>query len=107
LLANIDPSSGVRLLGISASNFAPSAGGDAGEQLTFDDLRDASEGAVSRAHDAGWEVAEQTIDAIRGRFGQTVIGPASSVGARGLRVVRRGQQQWGPDQPPPSNEKGR
>ena len=43
-------------------------------------------------------MAEETVDAIRNRFGLAAIGPASAVGARGLRLVRRGAQQWGPDQ---------
>ncbi len=37
------------------------------------------------------------IDAIRERFGSTSIGPASAVSARGLRLARKGAQQWGPD----------
>jgi hypothetical protein len=41
--------------------------------------------------------ASETIDAIRERFGNTAIGPASSVTADGLVVVRPGRQQWGPD----------
>lgn len=44
------------------------------------------------------EAAETTVDAIRERFGKSAIGPASAVGDRGLRVVRKGAQQWGPDQ---------
>jgi hypothetical protein len=40
------------------------------------------------------------IDEIRDRFGSAAIGPASSITQRGLRVVRKGAQQWGPDQHP-------
>jgi hypothetical protein len=56
--------------------------------------------------------ASGAIDAIRERFGTAAIGPASTVSpgpgsARGLRVVRTGAQQWGPDQqPPPTDEPG-
>ena len=39
------------------------------------------------------------IDEIRDRFGSAAIGPASSITARGLRVVRKDAQQWGPDDP--------
>lgn len=90
LLEAVDPTPGVRLLGVSASGF-----GDPAEQLTLDDLL---EGSPSEQHE--WQAAEETIDAIRSRFGSGAIGPASAVGDRGLRLVRRGAQQWGPDQQP-------
>jgi hypothetical protein len=48
-----------------------------------------------------WQAAESTVDAIRSRFGGAAIGPASAVEPRGLRVVRRGAQQWGPDRRDP------
>ena len=44
-----------------------------------------------------WQAAEQTVDAIRERFGSAAIGPASAVSRKGLRLVRKGAQQWGPD----------
>ena len=81
LLRALDVSPGVRLLGVSTSNFAPPS-----EQLSL--LDEPAE--PSRTAD--------TIDEIRGRFGSSAIGPASSIGDRGLRVVRPGAQQWGPDQ---------
>jgi len=87
LLEAVDPSPGVRLLGVSASNF-----GDVAEQLSLDQLM-----ADAPADDQEWQAAEETIDAIRNRFGSGAIGPASAVSARGLRLVRRGAQQWGPD----------
>ncbi|MGB8860489.1 MAG: DNA polymerase IV [Ilumatobacteraceae bacterium] len=88
LLEAVDPSAGVRLLGVSASNF-----GEAAQQMTLDDLFDAAP-----ADESEWQVAEETIDAIRTRFGSSAIGPASAVRGDGLRLVRRGAQQWGPDQ---------
>ena len=87
LLAAIDPAPGVRLLGVSAANFGPPA-----EQLTLSDLL--TDGPTPAAE---WQAAEQTVDAIRSRFGAAAIGPASAVGRRGLSIVRRGAQQWGPD----------
>ncbi|HRC46191.1 MAG: DNA polymerase IV [Actinobacteria bacterium] len=87
LLHAIDPSAGVRLLGVSASNF-----GDVTQQLTLDDLL-----ASAPAAEQEWHAAEETIDAIRTRFGSSAIGPASAVEADGLRLVRRGSQQWGPE----------
>jgi DNA polymerase IV len=92
LLANIDPSPGVRLIGVHSSNFAEPA-----EQLTLDDLFETSDHAPA----TDWTDASAAIDAIRERFGSTAIGPASTVslgGSRGgLRLVKRGAQQWGPD----------
>ena len=90
LLQAIDASPGVRLLGVSASNFALGS-----QQLSLDDLLD---DRLDDEHQ--WLLAEETVDAIRRRFGTTAIGPASAVSDRGLRVVRRGAQQWGPDEPP-------
>jgi len=86
VLEAIDPSPGVRLLGVSGSNLgAPST------QLSFDDLDET-------VPDVG--ATTDTVDAIRTRFGDAAIGPASAVAAGKLRTVRRGAQQWGPDQEP-------
>ena len=90
LLDAIDPSPGVRLLGVSASNFTTES-----HQLSLDDLL---EDRLDDHHQ--WQLAEETIDAIRKRFGTGAIGPASAVGDHGLRLVRRGAQQWGPDEAP-------
>jgi len=80
LLAAIDPSAGVRLLGVSTSNF-----GSGSHQLSLDDVLE------DRVDDEeNWRLAEDTIDAIRKRFGAAAIGPASAVGEQGLRLVRRG-----------------
>ena len=76
----VKSSAGVRLLGVSASNF-----GDVTQQLTLDDLL-----ASAPAAEQEWHAAEETIDAIRTRFGSSAIGPASAVEADGLRLVRRG-----------------
>jgi DNA polymerase IV len=83
LLSALDLTSGVRLLGVSTSNFATPS-----QQLSLLDA------APETSRTAG------AIDQIRERFGSAAIGPASSIGARGLRVVRKGAQQWGPDQTP-------
>ena len=95
LLQAIDASPGVRLLGVSVSNFTASA-----HQLSLDDLLNGST-TSSLDDDHQWQLAEETVDAIRKRFGTTAIGPASAVSDRGLRVVQRGAQQWGPDEPAP------
>ncbi|MEX2625920.1 MAG: hypothetical protein WD225_03490, partial [Ilumatobacteraceae bacterium] len=82
MAAAVDPTPGIRLVGVSGSNLGP-----ANVQLS---LLDAA---------AEPQAAPRAIDAIRARFGADAIGPASAVDGRGLRVVRRGTQQWGPDDP--------
>lgn len=89
LLHALDTSPGVRLLGVSGSNF-----GDRAQQLSLlDDPGTRSESSRSAA----------AIDQIRDRFGSNAIGPASSMSDGGVRVVRKGAQQWGPDQRSPAD----
>lgn len=83
LLELVDPAQGVRLLGLSVSGLSA----DSSKQLTFDE---ATSGP-------GWQEADRMIDEIRARFGDDAIGPAISAGPDGLRLKRRGNQQWGPD----------
>jgi DNA polymerase IV len=80
LLAQVDPSPGVRLLGVSLSQL------DDGSvrQLSLDDVGGQQ-----------WGPATEAIDAIRQRFGDDAILPAAMTG-RGTK--KRGEQQWGPDQ---------
>ena len=82
LLREVDPTPGVRLLGVTGSGLVEAAG----RQLSFDD-----------AEGPDWHDASGAVDAIRERFGDGAIGPASAVDRRGLRVKRRGDGQWGPD----------
>ena len=91
VLDGVDPSPGVRLLGVSGSNLgAPVA------QLSFDDV---AETAADR------HAATDALDAIRHRFGNSAIGPASSISGGRLRRVERGSQQWGPDRPDASTDR--
>ncbi len=81
LLAQIDVSPGVRLLGVGASGLVEASA----RQLSFDD--------ETPAHDA----AEQVTDEIRNRFGPSAIGPAVAIRAdQGLRSPSDGDQHWGP-----------
>lgn len=95
LLADVDVSAGVRLLGLSVSNLVT----DAPRQLRLDGTTDDDVG-----HDVEWSEATRTIDKIRERFGADAIGPASlvrgEVGRSRLAPLRRGEQQWGPDVSP-------
>jgi len=88
LLDGVDPTVGVRLLGLSVSQL----GAHSAQQLMFDD-------AETEA-DRGWDRAESAIDAVRARFGPASLGPASLAGPNGLRLTRRGAQQWGPNAAP-------
>jgi DNA polymerase-4 len=98
LLRGVPLHLGVRLLGVSVSNFAQAA-----EQLSFDQLLahagSAGAGNAERVSPimSDWTSATGAIDAIRDRFGTTSIGPASAMSATGLRLARKGAQQWGPD----------
>jgi DNA polymerase IV len=81
LLEQIDPSSGVRLLGVSVTNLAD----DGARQLSLEEVEQ-----------SGWDDASKAVDDIRRRFGDDAIVPATLRGPEGIRVKRRGDQQWGP-----------
>jgi len=81
LLDGIDPTPGVRLLGVHVSHLADHGA----RQLSLDDVDAPS-----------WDDATDAIDAIRARYGADAIGPASLADATGLRLKRQGDQQWGP-----------
>ncbi|MGH9136151.1 MAG: DNA polymerase IV [Acidimicrobiales bacterium] len=81
LLAAVDPSSGVRLLGVGVSNLVHGAP----VQLSLDD-----DGAGDLTR---WGDATAAVDAVRERFGSDAVLPATVVG-RGVK--HRGDQQWGP-----------
>ncbi len=85
MLAKVDPTPGVRLLGVGVSGIAKTT---AGEQLSFEDL-------VGDNLDR--REAEAAVDSIRDKFGDDAIGPASTLRAGGLAPKRRGGQQWGPN----------
>jgi DNA polymerase-4 len=79
LLAGVDPSSGVRLFGLSVAQLSD----DAAHQLTFDEVET-----------TGWTGATRAVDEIRDRFGDAAIVPATLAGQR---PKRRGDTQWGPE----------
>ena len=87
LLAQVDSSNGVRLLGVSVSGLA--AGG--ARQLSLDW---AGEGGAPAG--PGWAQASRAVDEVRSRFGEAAVGPAALLDERGVGVRRKGDQQWGP-----------
>jgi DNA polymerase-4 len=81
LLERVDPTPGVRLLGIHVSQLVDQAA----RQLSLDDVEAPS-----------WADATGAVDAIRARYGADAIVPATLAGPDGIKVKRRGDQQWGP-----------
>jgi len=79
LLGGVDPTAGIRLLGVSVAQLAAGAP----HQLSFDELTG-----------PGWTGATQAVDEIRARFGDAAIVAASLAGRK---PKRRGDAQWGPD----------
>ena len=88
LLARIDPGPGVRLLGVAVTGLAVGGGRQLRFDLDLDGGREPSSGSRSGADDA--------VEAIRGRFGDAAIGPATLLADDGLALRRRGAAQWGP-----------
>jgi len=81
LLEGVDAGPGVRLFGVAVSGLEH----DRPRQLSLE---------VDAA--PGWHEASQAVDAVRRRFGDAAVGPATLAGASGLQVKRAGDTQWGP-----------
>jgi DNA polymerase-4 len=84
LLDSVDPTGGVRLLGVSVTGLV-----DGGTRQLALELDGAD-------HDR-WDRASGAIDGIRERFGTDAIAPAALADGDRVRVDRRGAQPWGPD----------
>jgi DNA polymerase-4 len=80
LLAAVDHSPGVRLLGVSVSGLV--------EREAFQPTLDSAA--------PGDEAVARAVEDIRRRFGAVAVGPASLLAPGGLELRRRGDQQWGP-----------
>jgi DNA polymerase-4 len=102
LLEKIDPTIGVRLIGISVSGFVEPVeqlsllnfGGDGSDQSV-------AEGRTTADLERDWSPASQAVDEIREKFGRDAISPASSITAVGRRVL--GQSPWGPGEEKPGD----
>jgi DNA polymerase-4 len=84
LLEAVDPTPGVRLLGVSMSGLVDAST----RQLSLDDAAGGS-----------WDGASEAVDAIRERFGEAAIGPAALASPEGLHLRRTGDAPWGPGRP--------
>jgi DNA polymerase-4 len=94
LLAEIDPSPGVRLLGVSASQFvAADAPRPPVQASLFDDPAHGESSSEDR--EAVWSSAGSAIDDIRARFGRDAIRTGGTL-AHGTDV---GENPWGPPAP--------
>jgi len=102
LLEKIDPTIGVRLIGVSVSGFVEPVeqlsllnfGGDGSDQS-------AAEGRTTADLERDWSPASQAVDEIREKFGRDAISPASSIAAVGRRDL--GQSPWGPEEEKPGD----
>ena len=88
LLESLDLRGGIRLLGVSVTALEVAADSSRQLRLGMDSEED-------------WVDAEQVIADIRARFGAGAIAPATLLDSSGLRLRKRGDQQWGPGSEPP------
>ncbi len=88
LLAKVDITPGVRLLGVSARNFDL----DHAQMSLFDSTD--FDADVPSALEEAWAPATRAIDEIRERFGSRAIRPASALGDD----PEPGESAWGPNQ---------
>jgi DNA polymerase IV len=118
LLDGVDVAPGVRLLGVSVSGLKVAH--QRVRQLSFDafDLVgvaritgpvDGRRGGAAVAEDRAqaWAEVEAAVGAIRARYGDASVGPATLAGRDGLAVKQRGDTQWGPSTDPSGAEHGR
>lgn len=97
LLRRIHPERGVRLLGVGVSNLL-SAKAPMNSQLSFFDDSFALNPPILATGQPNLADTDQVLDAIRDRFGEDAIGSAATITDEGLRPIRRGSQQWGPNE---------
>lgn len=96
LLDDIDPSQGVRLLGVHASKLSLASGRsepqtlfDLDDLATTDSAQSSTQRAMSAEHQ--WSDASQAVDSIVAKFGRHAITPASALGSDAV-----GENPFGP-----------
>jgi DNA polymerase-4 len=94
LLAGVDVAAGVRLLGVGVSNLT-AADVSSPEQLHLELGADVAAGR-NRGRLVGWRHAAGAVEAVRSRYGDDAVGPASLLKDGSLRIKRPGDTQWGP-----------
>lgn len=107
LLAEIDPTPGVRLVGVSVGGLVDGSS----RQLSLDDVGPLSGEAVERGAAGELRAGEirigalgVAIDQVRARFGSGAIGPAVAMDGDGVAVKNLGDRQWGPGSHASSDE---
>jgi len=90
ILDVIDPSPGIRLVGVGVSGFVEPV-----EQMSLLDLTDEDGRRSTADTDREWSPASSAVDRIRDRFGHDAINPASVLRDRGPSP---GSRPWGPDE---------
>ena len=94
LLRGVELSPGVRLLGVSASQFVDPDERSAGRQASLFDGE--TDPALSTHDEETWSSASEAIDEIRRKFGRGSIGTASALrDAADFGEV--GERNWGPN----------
>jgi hypothetical protein len=102
LLEKIDPTIGVRLIGVSVSGFVEPV-----EQLSLLNFggngsdQSVAEGRSTADLERDWSPASQAVDEIREKFGRDAISAASSINAVGRREL--GRSPWGPGEEKPGD----
>jgi DNA polymerase-4 len=90
MLEGLELRDGVRLLGVSASGLLPARSAP-GEQLQLDLAGPPAAGVVPGGG-ASWARASQAVDAVRARFGDGALRPATAIGTGG-EMSRPGVRQ--------------
>lgn len=97
LLRSIELGPGVRLLGVSASNFVDPAQNSTGVQASlFDDTSFFNDTALTGHDEESWSSASEAIDEIRGKFGREAIRTASAL-RDAAEFGEVGEKNWGPN----------
>lgn len=99
MLDTVDLREGVRLLGVGVMNLVDPP------PMQLDLLAGPADEAVVEAVQTKRPGTGEAVAAIREKFGDNAVAPATLASSDGIRRRRFGQQQWGPDTPSTTSEK--